>query len=396
MNRKETLIFVRCCYSYAVSGMSILVIGAILPSIILEADINFATAGGLLSMLAIGNLLASFVYPLISARLGHRLAICLMTACVPGAFLSMTFLPSMNIMYVLMLLLGIAKGSITIINNNICNIITNNSGRMMNLLHCSYAVGAFTAPFMAAMLILLGFGWRSMIYILIFISASSVLSYALIDFHMIADRISKAACETQRSAGSEQRIFLKSFDFYCIGFLLFFYLGIENCINGWFVTYLQSTGIMTEAYAAVMVSVTWLFIMIGRLTCAALNKRLHQSALLLINAAGSSVCFFVLITSSSLALITAALIGLGFFLAGIYPGCMAMAGPYVHGSTLGISLLTAISALGGIITPQFVGSVADQIGMASAITLASVNVIIMLALSIAAMQRNKLKNTAGN
>ena len=30
-------IFIRCCYGYSVSGMAVLVIGAILPSVIAEA-----------------------------------------------------------------------------------------------------------------------------------------------------------------------------------------------------------------------------------------------------------------------------------------------------------------------------------------------------------------------
>ena len=34
-------IFIRCCYGYSVSGMAVLVIGAVLPSVIAEAGISF-------------------------------------------------------------------------------------------------------------------------------------------------------------------------------------------------------------------------------------------------------------------------------------------------------------------------------------------------------------------
>ena len=43
-------IFIRCCYGYSVSGMAVLVIGAILPSVIAEAGISFLAAGGLRSV----------------------------------------------------------------------------------------------------------------------------------------------------------------------------------------------------------------------------------------------------------------------------------------------------------------------------------------------------------
>ena len=56
-------IFIRCCYGYSVSGMAVLVIGAILPSVIAEAGISFLAAGGLLSVMAVGKLLASFLFP---------------------------------------------------------------------------------------------------------------------------------------------------------------------------------------------------------------------------------------------------------------------------------------------------------------------------------------------
>ena len=37
-------VFLRCCYGYAVSGMSVLVVGAILPSLIREAGLSYALA----------------------------------------------------------------------------------------------------------------------------------------------------------------------------------------------------------------------------------------------------------------------------------------------------------------------------------------------------------------
>ena len=45
-------------------------------------------------------------------------------------------------------------------------------------------------------------------------------------------------------------------------------------------------------------------------------------------------------------------------------------------------MLLAVSAAGGIITPQIVGYVADKTGLAGAISLLSVNVIVMIVLSI--------------
>ena len=52
-------------------------------------------------------------------------------------------------------------------------------------------------------------------------------------------------------------------------------------------------------------------------------------------------------------------------------------------------MLLAIAALGGIITPQIVGSIADQIGLIGAIGLLLVNVIAMIVLSLVNLRINR-------
>lgn len=385
--RSKNMTFIRCCYGYAVSGTAVLVVGAILPSIMREADLSYTLAGGMLSMMAVGNMLASFLFPVLVRLMGKRLSITLTSFLVPVSFFLLPRLPGIGILYLLMLACGLARGSITIINNMTVNVISHSSGKALNLLHCSFAAGAFLTPFLTAMMIRAGLGWRSPLYLIMALSFSSALSYATMDYAG-ADEISEGDASSDDAPAGEDRTFLKNFYFYCISFLLFFYVGTENCINGWFVTYLQSTGVMTEAYAASMVSVTWLTIMGGRLVCASLSRRFEKSTLTVINAVGSGICFTVLLSASSLVTITAALAGLGFFLAGIYPTCIADAGQYTKGSALGMSILTAISALGGIITPQLIGSAADRMGMAAAFGLLCFNAAVMVLLALINFSKN--------
>lgn len=40
-------LFLRCCYGFAINGMAVLVIGSILPSLMSEAGLGFAAAGGM-------------------------------------------------------------------------------------------------------------------------------------------------------------------------------------------------------------------------------------------------------------------------------------------------------------------------------------------------------------
>lgn len=398
--QKNHRIFLCCCYGYGVNGMAVLVIGAILPSIMEEASVSFTVAGGLLSMMAIGNLTASFLFPAAAAKLGKRAAVTVSAAVVPACLMVLTVLPPVIWMYAALFAAGVGRGAITIINNSTVNIISNNSSKELNLLHCSFAVGAFLAPFLTALLYFLGFDWRMIVYLIAALCVTSTGAYMLMEYPdtpredstAAASGNTKALLSVEREVPSDNNPddnrsisnngFLKNPAFYYLAFILFFYLGVENCINGWFVTYLKNTGVMSTTYATNMVSVTWLVIMAGRLCCAALAKQYPKKLVLLVNALSSAIFFFLLIFSSHLSTITLALIGLGFSLAGIYPTNIAEAGQYINGSTLGMSVLTAISAVGAILAPQLIGSIADRIGIVAAVSLLSVNVIILLILAL--------------
>ncbi|MDK2964729.1 MULTISPECIES: MFS transporter [Lacrimispora] len=384
-------IFIRCCYGYAVSGMAVLVIGAILPSIIKEAGISFLAAGGLLSIMAIGNLSSSFIFPVMVSIMGKKKSITMVTLFVPSSLLVLSLLPPLSVMYAVILLYGFARGCITILNNAAVNDIYGDAATSkLNILHCSFAIGAFLAPLITAAMMKLGFGWKVTLYMIVILTIFSAISYGTMNYQLIGDRKSKSSSTVAGNRG-----FLRSFPFYCIAFILFFYLGVENCINGWFVTYLQNTGVMSAEFATTLVSLTWLVIMGGRLVCAAMSKKMHRSTILLIHSIGSAVCLFILIKVNSLPLVTISLLGLGYFLSGIYPTCIANAGPLIQGSTFGMSLLTAISAMGGIFTPQIVGGAADRVGIVAAISILIFNVVFVVILSAVNFKIWHQKKNAG-
>lgn len=391
MNNKK--LFLRCCYGYFVNGMSVLVIGVILPVLIKEAGISYTAAGGLLSAMAIGNFMASFFFPILVRYLGTRFSIASVSFFIPASLFSLTLLPSALVMYILMFLFGVARGCITILNNQTINDISAGSSKMMNLLHCSFAVGAFLAPFLAALCIQAGFGWRFVLHFLAVLNITSCLLYGTAVYPRpgaVSRQVSDQPQGKEETDRGGNEPFYKSFDFYCISMILFFYLGVENCINGWFVTYLQSTGVISEVFSSTLVSITWIVIMAGRMICSSLSGRLKKQTIIFVSCTGSAIFFLLLILGNSLPVITLALTGLGLCLSGIYPTCIANAGRYIQGSTLGMSVLTAISALGGIIAPQIVGGIADRTGIVQAVSFLAVSVLLMILFSYINFRKRNL------
>lgn len=377
MTAQQKSMFYRCYYGFFINGMVVLLIGAVLPSLMEAAGISYGIAGGLLSTMAIGNLCASFVSPVFSEKLGRKLTVVLLSAFFPICLTVITFLPPIPVLYVCFFLMGIGRGTVSIFNNNIINDYGDGTPAALNILHTFFAFGAFLAPFFTSTMIELSFSWKHILYVMIFLYLTSLASFSTMPL-----KEEKIVRRKDNAGKAKNTSYLKSFDFYCMGLILFFYMGVENCVNGWFVTYLQDIGIMSDSFATNLVSITWIVIMIGRLTNAWLSGRISKRVLLLVNCLGSACALFLLISSQSIVLITVAMIMIGFFLAGIYPTSIASAGALLKGTTSGMAVLMAMSALGGIIAPQIVGWIADSVGIAGGISFLVIDAVIMVGFAV--------------
>ena len=382
--KSKLKLFFPCYFAFFVNGAMVLLVGAILPYLIEEAGINYSVAGGFLSAFAIGNLLASFVNPVLVSRIGRKATIVLMTAMIPVSFMLITMVSSIPVICVAFLLIGIGRGSVSIFNNAIVNDNTNGKPAALNLLHMTFAVGAFLAPFVTSLYIGAGFNWRAIVYTIVAFSAAETIIYAFMELDYNWPKKSE-------KTGKADNSFFKSIDFYVVGVLLFLYLGLENCVNGWFVTYFKSMGIMSDAFATNLVSITWIMVMLGRLATAQLSSKIGRTKLILINCIATAIFFALLISTKNLVIITIAIVGLGFFLAGVYPTCISSVGSIIKGSTMGMSMFLAIAALGGIITPKIVGMVADRVGMVAAIVILIFNAVGMLVLAVINWVRNNAR-----
>lgn len=376
-----------CYYSFFVNGMMVLMVGTILPYLIEEANINFSVAGGFLSSFAIGNLLASFLNPPLIARLGKKRNIIVMTLLIPLSLLVIISVPAVWMLYAAFVLLGIGRGSVSIFNNTVVNESYPGKSSMLNLLHMTFAVGAFIAPFLSSFYITIGLTWRHLGFTIV-----GLFVVTLVLLFFIPSGYGKVEPVEKREAASTKSklAYYKNYDFYVIGFILFFYLGLENCVNGWFVTYFKDANIMSDTLATNLVSYTWIAVMIGRLFTAYLSAKVEKKTLILVNSILTAIFFFLLIATTNIIVISISIVGLGFFFAGIYPTCVANAGGIIKGSTSGMSVLLAIAALGGIVAPQVVGLVADMIGLSGAIAVLTISTVCMVAFSIVNYRRSAI------
>ena len=375
-----------CYLTYFISGMVILIFGVILPNLIEERNLSFTAAGGLLSFLAIGNLCSSLVYPVFCGMMSQKTAVVVLAYPV-CLFLFTMGLP-VPVLYVMIFLIGITKGMITIINNHAIRQVTGSSNQYLNLLHMWYAVGAFLSPFVTMLLMGAGMNWKTILRLLAVLTVLIVLSYATMDYRKIEKEAEKKAGEENgRSSMTKEKFwFLKNTGFLLAVGALFFYMGLENSVNGWFVTYLKSTGFMSTSLATVMVSVTWIMIMIGRIVIASISKSVPPAKILAVISVLQFVSVLILVFADHTTMAVAALILLGLGMAGAFPTTTAFTGDLMGNSPLGMSVFTGIGSLGGILTPQVIGVLADKLGFQAAILFLVLDALLLALFGIGALR----------
>ena len=377
-----------CYLAYFISGMVILIFGVILPNLIEERNLSFTAAGGLLSFLAIGNLCSSLVYPVFCGMMSQKMAVVVLAIPYPVCLLLFTFGLPVPVLYVMIFLIGITKGMITIINNHAIRQVTGSSNKYLNLLHMWYAVGAFLSPFVTMILMGAGMNWKTILQLLAVLTVLIVVSYATMDYRKIEKEEKEPAGEENGPAsGQKDKLwFLKNTGFLLAVGALFFYMGLENSVNGWFVTYLKSTGFMSTSLATVMVSVTWIMIMIGRIVIASISKNVPPAKILAVISVLQFASVLILVFAGNTAMAVAALVLLGLGMAGAFPTTTAFTGDLMGNSPLGMSVFTGIGSLGGILTPQVIGVLADRLGFQAAIMFLVLDAFLLALFGVGALR----------
>ena len=80
--------------------------------------------------------------------------------------------------------------------------------------------------------------------------------------------------------------------------------------------------------------------------------------------------------------VVAGIIGVGFFMAGLYPTVMASIGEIIKEYPLALSFLLTFTGLGAILMPAIIGIVADAVGILGGMSVVIIAVAITLALII--------------
>lgn len=372
LSSSEKALFLGCFYTFFVNGGLALILGAILPFMKDTYNLNYQLTGLLISMHSIGNLISSFLGGVLPVYLGKKKSIILFCSFGVIAFLLMISTGNPIVLLIAFLFTGLNRGAVSNFNNTVINDIATGQAWALNLLHSVFAIGAFISPFIA-----LFFtrnnpnGWIYAALVLAFMCLIEIIVYSTM-------KIPNPNPVKREGKVKSDWGFLKNKYYLVACGILFSYLCAEQAINGWLVTYLKESGILSGTFAQSMASLLWIVILVGRLTSAYLSSKIKKSKLLLVSSLGYLAFFILLLSGRTLTPVAIGIVGVGFCMAGLYPTTIASIGGIVKQYPLALSFLLTFAGLGSILMPAIIGAVAEVVGIIGGMSVIIVAVVITL------------------
>ena len=363
-------------FAYFSLGVSLIMLGSVLPVLKSDYALNYQVGGMLLSVQSVGYAVAGLGAGFLPLYLGLKKSFILLTSgtCIGMGML----LASGNPVWLLiaMGLIGISKGAVTNYNNQIMTELAEGDAGPLNLMHAFFAIGACLAPLIVLVCGKVdASGWR----LAVFLSAAAV-GVGLIAMFRMKMQDTEPTQEHSENKTKVSYGFFKEKIFWITMLICFFYQGIEGTMMGWLTSFFVDSHVMTDSFAQVVTSALWIALLIGRVSCSRLAAHFKPSQMILAMAIGQFVFLTMLVTSHSFVGMMIATIGLGLSMSGMYGTSVSNAGDLFTRYPVCMGFFVLMTSSGAVVAPAVVGAVANASNMRmgiSCLLLAAVALVVM-------------------
>lgn len=371
VEKKNVPLMYTVYFAFFVSGMMNTLIGTILPFMKAEYNMSYVLSGAVISAHQVGNFFALLISGFLPFLIGRKKSTITLSLGFIIGFLLMTLTGNPLFLLLAFLLTGIGRGTMSNITNVVMSEIADNKTASLNLLHASFAIGAFLAPFLAILTTsVFGVHWRISLWTVVFLEILVMIFFG-------RSSLSGKSIEKAKDVATG---FYKDKTYWLNTAILFFYLCNEASIMGWLVTFFTDSGILSPSLAQTTSSALWIFILIGRLLCAFLSTKLNKNILLILLGFFQIVFFLLMVSSKNYALIYMSIFGFGLSMSGTYPTLLSTMNPKYNASTIAVGTTIATATLGAISMPIIVGAVAQKVGITGGIATISIALVCMFIL----------------
>jgi len=299
---------------------------------------------------------------------GHRLmAVTLLLISLCAALVP--FMHSLWLLLCLLFVLGLAKSALDVgCNTLLLWIYGEKVGPFMNGLHFFFGLGAFIAPLILARVLLV----TGEIWWVFWLFAILSLPMAVWLWNLPGSPVGTKSQENGNAPFPIIPVLL-------IVLAFLFYVGAEVGFGNWIYTYALTLGLGTQVTAAYLTSAFWGTFTVGRLLGVWISARARAATILFVDLLGCLASLgLILLWPDSAPALWAGAIGLGLFMASIFPTTLMLAGERMHVTGAMTGWFLAGASIGGMSLPWGIGQAFVRIGAAAMPVLVLVTVAVNL------------------
>jgi MFS transporter, DHA1 family, purine base/nucleoside efflux pump len=342
---------------FIIFGISENIKGPAIPRIQFDFNLNEQQLGTLLSLNALGYLIACSFTAVLVRKWGIKATSILSFASmlVSGIFifLSHTY-PLFSASYFLMYIgNGILEIALAILG---ARIFVRNTGAMMNLSHAFYGLSSTVAPLIATKVMTVQvcgqtLDWRGMYLVMLSLAVLPILT---------AMRSSFPGDDLADESRTPFKVLLRDPALWLMVLILTFGVVSELAVGGWLVNFLEKAYHWSTVEASGMLSVFFLLFAVSRFLLGPVTDRIGFALSFIMFSGFSAICTFAAIIGGEQWSFLFAAAGIG--IAMIYPTVMAfIAKRYPRGSDTAITFTVTLMGLGSVIGNYVIGFVIEMV-----------------------------------
>jgi len=341
MNNK-TIAFIANFTGILLFGISMVIIGSILPLLKARFGMSDIAAGGLFSVLPVGLLIGSVLFGPVVDRFGYRWVLTVASLLLSLGFFGIAHAESLHLLRAGIFFFGLGGGVINGGTSALVSDLSEGKNKIINLnwLGLFYGIGAFSMPMILSRI-------DEIHYTLVFL----LINYPL-------------TVQKEKISLKLIPVFVKNKLFMTICFYLFFQSAFEAIINNWSVSFFIDKLAVPQYQALIALSVSVSGLVCMRILTGSVLKKWHHFRLIQLSLLLFSLGLICLVLPASYFV---HLLGMFLIGGGLAPGFPVMLGVVgeifkeVSGTAFSFAMLIALT--GNTIINYSIGILTEKFGM---------------------------------
>lgn len=380
--------FILLLLGFVVIGIVNTFLGPLIPALSARWSLGYSEAGYLFTMQFAGSTTGAALSGALMKRAGIvRLIIfglILMAVCVVGIGLGGRVMGTVAVFCS-----GVALGiTIPTINLSVAEMYARRRAEALNILNLAWGVGAVASPLLIAQ-----FADESNITFPLITISILLIAVSVLTAFFRPLNLDLRQSNTEPVAQPQSRALLNPY-VWLGALLIFLYVGVETSTGGWLASYAKSLNISTGSFWAMVQSLFWAGLLVGRMAAPVFLRYLSATSLVLIGMIMAAIGIMIILTGTNLTAISIGAIVAGLGMAPVFPTTIALITERLGARASQVTGYMFVAAgLGGAIIPWLVGFVSTRYGNLraglSAALVGAISLVILQAIIIIRMRRAK-------